>query len=89
MAASSRCSTDPSLISNMRYVEGRGLAEAAVQSMFRFPDARYVHVQCGVVRCSSYPCSKVGGRTHPEGPSWRRGMHQAVMTSTFGPLAKL
>ncbi len=49
---------DPDVMSNFRYRHLRGVAEAELFSMFKFPESNRVHFQCDILVCKG-PCRAV------------------------------
>lgn len=52
-----RSCPDPSILSPFKYNSIRGVAEADLFSMFKFPDSNRVHFQCDIVVCQG-PCAQ-------------------------------
>ena len=50
---------DPTILSPFTYNSIRGVAEADLFSMFKFPDSNRVHFQCDIVVCQG-PCEQPG-----------------------------
>ncbi|XP_065162928.1 uncharacterized protein [Atheta coriaria] len=61
------CPVNPNVIKGFTYDDKRSIADAQLQSMFRFPESSEVHFQCDVGLCKgSCPdpnCSDGGGQT--------------------------
>ena len=59
---------DPTILSPFAYNSIRGVAEADLFSMFKFPDSNRVHFQCDIVICQG-PCEQPEcDETLPEAP---------------------
>ena len=59
---------DPTILSPFDYNSIRGVAEADLFSMFKFPDSNRVHFQCDIVVCQG-PCEQPEcDETLPEAP---------------------
>ena len=59
---------DPTILSPFKYNSIRGVAEADLFSMFKFPDSNRVHFQCDIVVCQG-PCEQPEcDETLPEAP---------------------
>ena len=59
---------DPTILSPFKYNSIRGVAEADLFSMFKFPDSNRVHFQCDIVVCQG-PCQQPEcDETLPEAP---------------------
>jgi hypothetical protein len=46
-----RCPVNPRVISQFKYDEKAGAADAILYSMFRFPESSEVHFQCDIAVC--------------------------------------
>ena len=67
-----RSCPDPSILSPFKYNSIRGVAEADLFSMFKFPDSNRVHFQCDIVVCQG-PCEQPEcDETLPEAAPRRR-----------------
>ena len=50
---------DPKIMSEFVYDRQKGMAEAKIFSMFKFPESSRVHFQCDIVVCQG-PCEQPG-----------------------------